>query len=117
MTPPFVELDLQLLNISIANTKYKKMDLFPFNFYSLTNIANVAVQVIANAQTRESGNQKTAGETTFTGLIRQRKKKQKSDSFLISCGQTAPRGKWPYGYGGGSRAGLLESLRRRKARI
>lgn len=26
------------------------MDLFPFNFYSLTNIANVAVQVIANAQ-------------------------------------------------------------------
>lgn len=50
MTPPFVELDLQLLNISIANTKYKKMDLFPFNFYSLTNIANVAVQVIANAQ-------------------------------------------------------------------
>ena len=46
----FVELDLQLLNISIANTKYKKMDLFPFNFYSLTNIANVAVQVIANTQ-------------------------------------------------------------------
>ena len=49
MTPPFVELDSQLRNKSIAKAKYKKTDLFPFNFSRLANIANVAIQVITDA--------------------------------------------------------------------
>lgn len=56
MIPPFVELVSQLFSTSIAKAMYNKQDLFPFGFYSLANIPDVAVQVVTDAKENREGN-------------------------------------------------------------